>query len=73
MNGVFGREIISWRASFPAGGHSVYHIARPGEVTLTRGGSTTHYKMVAVHGEFVSFGAEGISARRIRVQGGASC
>ena len=46
---------------FPAGGPSVYHIARPGEVTLarlTRSGSTTHYKMVAVHGEFVSFGAE---------------
>ena len=47
---------------YPAGGPSVYHIARPGEVTLarlTRSGSTTHYKMVAVHGEFVSFGAAG--------------
>ncbi len=46
---------------FPAGGASVYHIARPGEVTLarlTRSGSTTHYKMVVVHGEFVSFGPE---------------
>ena len=45
---------------YPAGGPSVYHIARPGEVTLarlTRSGTTTHYKMVVVHGEFVSFGA----------------
>ena len=45
---------------YPAGGPSVYHIARPGEVTLarlTRSGGTRHYKMVAVHGEFVSFGA----------------
>jgi L-fucose isomerase len=46
---------------YPAGGASVYHIAKPGEVTLarlTRSGGTTCYKMVAVHGEFVSFGAE---------------
>jgi L-fucose/D-arabinose isomerase len=46
---------------YPAGGPSVYHIAQPGEVTLarlTRSGSTTQYKMVIVHGEFVSFGDE---------------
>ncbi|TFG64058.1 MAG: fucose isomerase [Spirochaetales bacterium] len=46
---------------YPAGGASVYHIAKPGEVTLARlarSGSTTHYKLVVVHGEFVSFGAE---------------
>ncbi len=46
---------------FPAGGGSVYHIAKPGEVTLarmTRSGDTNKYRMVAVHGEFVSFGAE---------------
>lgn len=46
---------------YPAGGPSVYHIAKPGEVTLarmTRSGSSTHYKMVVVHGEFVSFGDE---------------
>jgi len=44
---------------FPAGGPSVYHIAKPGEVTLarlTRSGATTHYKLVAVHGQFVTFG-----------------
>ncbi len=46
---------------YPAGGGSVYHIAAPGEVTLarlTRSRATTHYRMVAVHGEFVSFGPE---------------
>jgi len=46
---------------YPAGGASVYHIAKPGEVTmarLTRSGCTTHYKMVVAHGEFVSFGDE---------------
>ncbi len=45
---------------YPAGGPSVYHVARPGEVTLARllrSGSTTHYKLVVVKGEFVSFGA----------------
>lgn len=44
---------------YPAGGPSVYHIAKPGEVTLarlTRSGSSTHYKMAVAHGEFVSFG-----------------
>ncbi|MGA2378972.1 MAG: L-fucose/L-arabinose isomerase family protein [Spirochaetia bacterium] len=44
---------------YPAGGPSVYHIARPGEVTLarlTRSGGTTRYRMVAVRAEFVSFG-----------------
>ena len=46
---------------FPAGGASVYHIAAPGEVTLarmTRSGDTHRYRMVIVHGEFVSFGEE---------------
>lgn len=44
---------------FPAGGASVYHIAKPGRVTLarlTRAGDTNHYKMVVLTGEFVSFG-----------------
>jgi len=46
---------------FTAGGPSVYHIAKPGEVTLarlTRSGSTTHYRMLVAHGQFISFGDE---------------
>lgn len=46
---------------YTAGGPSVYHIAKPGEVTLarmTRSGDTNHYKMVALTGEFITFGAE---------------
>lgn len=46
---------------YPAGGASVYHIAQPGEVTLarmTRSKDTNKYKMVVVHGEFVTFGPE---------------
>ncbi|MBN1836815.1 MAG: L-fucose/L-arabinose isomerase family protein [Spirochaetales bacterium] len=46
---------------YPAGGPSVYHVAKPGEVTLARlvrSGSTTHYKLVVVRGEFVTFGSE---------------
>lgn len=46
---------------FPAGGPSVYHIAMPGEVTLarmSRSKDTTRYRMVVIHGEFVSFGPE---------------
>lgn len=46
---------------YPAGGPSVYHIAAPGEVTLARmarSGSSTHYKMVVAHGEFISFSDE---------------
>jgi len=45
---------------YPGGGPSRHHIARPGEATLarfTRSGGTRNYKMVAVHMEFVSFGA----------------
>lgn len=46
---------------YPAGGPSVYHIAKPGEVTLariTRSGSTRHYKLAVVTGTFESYGAE---------------
>jgi L-fucose isomerase len=44
---------------YVAGGPSVYHIAKPGKVTLarlTRSKSTTHYRMLVTRGEFVSFG-----------------
>jgi L-fucose isomerase len=42
-------------------GPSIYHIAQPGRVTLarmTRSKETTKYRMVAMRGEFVDFGAE---------------
>lgn len=46
---------------FPAGGASVYHIARPGKFTfarLTRSGSPGNYRMAIIPGELVSFGDE---------------
>jgi len=46
---------------YTAGGPSVYHIAKPGPVTLarlTRSKDTNIYKMVAMTGDFITFGAE---------------
>lgn len=46
---------------FPAGGASVYHIARPGRFTfarLTRSGGPGKYRMAIVPGELVTFGDE---------------
>ena len=45
---------------YTAGGPSVYHIAKPGFVTLARLTRTdiTHYRMVVMTGEFFSMGAE---------------